>query len=214
MALRRRDLVLLAVFLTLALALVYTFRYMSAQNDHGTEAAAGHRIVIVPPSGNLSANYRNTLVQSVEGIVGELSFLTGGKVSSSMIRVATPENISSSLSWQWDGDSFIVFTKGVENRVIVFFKNKTVILEYNSSRGLAAVSDRLLVELAGDLVLGTDSKREYLVLVHPVRGNRVGIVWVGGLSLEQVKGVPVTYPGGKLSQKDLIEMISGVGVGW
>ncbi len=209
---RSRDLALLITLLLLAVVLAYTFRYLNTQRSHEAEAV-GHKIVIVAPSGNLSVEYENTLVQSVEGIIGELSFLTGGKVSSSMIQVVTFENISSGSNQEGE-NSFIIFIKGAENRVMISPQNRTVMLEYNSPKGLAAVSDRLLMEMAKDLVLGLDHKREYLVLVHPVKGNKVGIVWVGSLSLEQVGKVPVVYLGEKLSQKELIEMISGIKVGW
>ena len=208
---RSKDLALLIIFLFLAIVLAYAFRYLSVQSGHETGPVSGHKIVIVAPSGNLSAEYENTLVQSVEGIVGELSFLTGGKVSGDMIQVVTYKDIPSAGNGE---NSFIIFTKGAENKVVVFPDNKTIILEYTSSKGLAAVSDRLLIEMARNLVLGVDSKREYLVLVHPVKGNKVGIVWIGGLSLTQVEKIPVAYSGEKLSQRALIEMISGVKVEW
>ncbi|MGC8933249.1 MAG: hypothetical protein ACP5LQ_08175 [Candidatus Methanodesulfokora sp.] len=122
---------------------------------------------------------RNYMVQGEASVIYLIQVL-----SRAGLRNVTVAN----LSRMPEADLYLVFVSGEEK---VVFEGRKMTVSASSSEGLAAATDRLLLEITKNLSLGLDPKREFLVIVDPSSGKQFGIPWLGGLSMERAMRVPV-----------------------
>ncbi len=129
-----------------------------------------------------------------------LSFFSGGQLNETNLLagpIGSTEGVNSS----------IVLKPSKTPKVIVYAHNRTVILEGDYKYGLFAAVDRFLLLFSGKYAIGLDTSRRYLTIIHPDKGTKYGIPWLGGLSIEEVRGVPVEYHG--TDQADVMDLILG-----
>ncbi len=130
-----------------------------------------------------------------------LSFFSEGKLNETNLAVG-------SLSEVERGNVTVVIRLADETSVRVFTSNSTVLVQGKDQEGLFAATDRLLLAVAGEYAIDLDSSRSYLRVVHPSRGHQVGLPWLGGYSLSQVRGVPVHFEGNVDLRKFLLGPLS------
>jgi len=128
-----------------------------------------------------------------------LSFFSGGKINETNIAVGPLGSVK-------EGNVTIVLRVSDETSIRVFLSNSTVLVQGKDQDGLFAATDRLILAIAGDYALDLDSSRNYLLVVRPSDGRRVGLQWLGGYSIQQVKRVPIYVHGG---QVNLMQFILG-----
>ncbi|MEM4476929.1 MAG: hypothetical protein QXH90_00975 [Candidatus Korarchaeum sp.] len=127
-----------------------------------------------------------------------LSFFSGGLNETSLA--------VGSLGEVERGNVTILIRLADENSVAVFKDNSTVVVQGRDQEGLFAATDRLVLAVAGEYALDLDSSRKYLRVVHPSRGHQVGLPWLGGYTVQQVKRVPMHVYGGEVN---LMEFLLG-----
>lgn len=120
-----------------------------------------------------------------------LSFFSGGKINETNLAVG-------SLGEVERGNVTIIVRLADETSVIAFPENSTLVVQGRDQDGLFAATDRLVLAIAGDYALDLDDSRSYLIVVHPSRGHRVGLPWLGGYTIPQVRAVPLRVMGGEL----------------
>lgn len=176
---------------TLALALVLRAPPPSEEKPKGS-----WKITIAYPS---SESLPGGVALSSYSITMCLSFFSEGRVNETNLAVGSLDGVER-------GNVTIVIRLADETSVVVFKENSTVIVQGKDENGLLAATDRLVLAIAGDYALDLDSSRNYLRVVHPSRGHQVGLPWLGGYTLQQVKRVPVRVYG---NQVDLMRFLLG-----
>lgn len=189
-----RAKLLIAVLLALTLVLVLT---MIPRAPKVEEKPKGSWKVTIayPPSGSLPGG----IALSSYSITMCLSFFSEGRVNETNLAVG-------SLSEVERGNVTIIIRLFDETSVLVFPNNSTVVVQGRDQEGLFAATDRLVLAVAGEYALDLDSSRNYLRVVHPSGGHQVGLPWLGGYTLQQVKRVPIRVHGG---QVDLMKFLLG-----
>jgi len=170
--LRKYILILVAVFL----AVLLIFIAAKTQQPSRKAQPSGILLCVAYDPSLDRPDTRNYMVQGETSVIYLIQVLSRGGLGN-----VTLCNIS-------EADLYLILTSGEEK---VEFSGRRMIVSANSSEGLAAAVDRLLLEISKNLSLGLDQKREYLVIVDPNSGKQFGIPWLGGLSLERVLRVPV-----------------------
>ncbi|MCS7102439.1 MAG: hypothetical protein NZ992_00985 [Candidatus Korarchaeum sp.] len=177
---------LLAALLISALALALVFALRVPPREE--EPKGSWRITIAYPT---SESLPGGVALSSYSITICLSFFSEGKVNETNLAVG-------SLSEVERGNVTIVIRLADETSVMVFKENSTVVVQGKDQEGLFAATDRLVLAVAGDYALDLDSSRNYLRVVHPSRGHQVGLPWLGGYTLQQVRRVPIYSQGGQV----------------
>lgn len=126
-----------------------------------------------------------------------LSFFSEGKLNETSLVVGKIGEVR-------NANATVVIRLSNETSVRVFLSNSTVLVQGKDEDGLFAATDRLLLEIAGDYALDLDSSGKYLRVVHPSRGHQVGLPWLGGFTVQQVKRVPVYVHGGQADLRTLL----------
>ena len=126
-----------------------------------------------------------------------LSFFSGGQLNETDLLVGPLGEIGGA-------NSTLLLKFGPETRIDVFSDNRTVIISGAGTEGLFKATNRLLLAMAGEFSLGLDSTGKYLIVVHPSKGHKVGLQWIGGYSVEDVRRVPIKYHGERVELRELI----------
>ncbi len=129
-----------------------------------------------------------------------LSFFSGGKLNETSILVGPLGTVP-------QGNVTLVITLSGDTSVHIFPRNSTVRIQGSSQKGLFAATDRLILALAGEYALDLDETKNYLIIVHPKQGSKVGLQWLGKIPISQVRRVPIYVHGEK--SVDLRKMMLG-----
>lgn len=185
---------LIAVLLTLILVLTLATILRAPTIEEKPKGS--WKVTIAYPS---SEQLPGGIALSSYSITMCLSFFSEGRVNETNLAVG-------SLSDVERGNVTIIVRLFNETSVLVFPNNSTVVVQGRDQEGLFAATDRLVLAVAGEYALDLDGSRNYLRVVHPSRGHQVGLPWLGGYTLQQVKRVPIRVYGG---QVDLMRFLLG-----
>ncbi|RSN70020.1 hypothetical protein D9Q81_01515 [Candidatus Korarchaeum cryptofilum] len=155
---------------------------------HEERPKGSWNVTIAYPAGQSSGG----IALSSYSITLTLSFFSGGKINNTNIAVG-------SLGTVKEGNVTIVLRISNETSIRIFSSNSTVVVQGKDQDGLFAATDRLILAIAGDYALDLDSSRNYLLVVRPSDGKSVGLQWLGGYSIQQVKRVPIYVHGGQVN---------------
>lgn len=126
-----------------------------------------------------------------------LSFLSGGKINETSIIVGPLGIIP-------QGNVTLLIELSNETSIQVFTQNSTVRIQGKDQNGLYAATDRLMLALAGEYALGLDETKNYLLLVDPRQGKKVGLQWLGGLPISKVREVRIYFHGKEVDLRELL----------
>ncbi len=129
-----------------------------------------------------------------------LSFFSGGMLNETSILVGPLGTVP-------QGNVTLVITLSGGTSVHIFPSNSTVRIQGDSQKGLFAATDRLILAIAGEYALDLDETKNYLIIVHPRQGSKVGLQWLGRLPISQVRRVPIYIHGER--SVDLRKMMLG-----
>ncbi len=186
----------IAVFVIAILA--YTSLFMT--ENKGNYESKSWKISIVYPRNATGIEGSGALGISTYTISLTISFFSGGQLNETNL-MAGP------LGFTEIGNSSIILRPAKTPKVIVYTNNRTVIIQGDYKSGLYAAVDRFLLLFSGKYAIGLDSSKKYLTIIHPDKGTKYGIPWLGKFSVEEVKRVPVEFHGS--SEVNLMDLILG-----
>ncbi len=196
---RKRVVLILVPLLIFVVALLF---YVTSRGESTPDYNSTYwRISILYPMNATEIKGSGTLGISTYTITLTVGFFSGGQLNESNL-LAGPIGITEV------GNSSIVLKPSKTPKVTIFTQNRTVIVEGDYKSGLMAAVDRFLLMFSGKYAIGLDSSRKYLTVVHPDKGTRYGLPWLGGFTEEEVKRVPVVIYG-EDKNVNLMDLILG-----
>ncbi len=113
-----------------------------------------------------------------------ISFFSKGRLNETSIHVGPLGTVPR-------GNVTVVLSLSGGTGVMVFTKNSTIRLQGKDQNGLFAATDRVILAIAGEYALDLDESGNYLIVIHPDQGNKVGLQWLGKIPISLVKRVPI-----------------------
>ena len=126
-----------------------------------------------------------------------LSFFSGGRLNETSIYVGPLGTVPT-------GNVTLVLTFSEETSVRIFTANSTVLIQGKDQEGLFAATDRLILTIAGEYALDLDKTGNYLIVVHPEQGHKVGLQWLGRLPISKVRRVPIYLHGEAVNLRKML----------
>ena len=179
---------LIAYVLLPILLFIFILLYSSSahRDNMPTYANKKWKIAIVYPESATGIKGSGALGISTYTISLTLSFFSGGQLNETNLLAGPIGSVG-------EVNSSIVLRPSKAPKVLIYAHNRTVIIEGDYKSSLFAAVDKFLLLFSGKYAIGLDSSRKYLTIVHPDKGTKYGIPWLGGFSIEEVKRVPVEY---------------------
>ena len=183
-----RRLILLSVILVAALAIAAYSLLPKGTPDSVAGGNGTWRVTITYPLNQTMMEGSGGIGLSSYALTLTLSFFSEGRLNESNIVVGPLGTVPR-------GNVTLVISFSNETSVRIFTRNSTIRVQGRNQKELFAATDRLILAVAGEYALGLDEGRNYLVIVHPERGHKVGLQWLGKLPIPSVRRVPIFLHG-------------------
>ncbi len=188
------------LLITAAIALVILLAYFLALQRNEKPKGEIWSVTIAYPINQTMKEGSGSLGLSSYALTMAMSFFSGGKLNETNIHVGPLGTVPA-------GNVTIVLSLSGGTGVNIFTKNSTVRLQGKDQDGLYAATDRVILAIAGEYALDLDESGNYLIVVHPEQGNKVGLQWLGKFPISLIRKVPVYLHDSK--EVNLRKMILG-----
>ncbi len=192
-----RYLVIILISLAVIALVTYSF-FLGPEDNNGPREGVSWIVTISYPINTTMKEGSGSIGLSSYAVTMTLSFFSGGKLNESSFMVGPLGTVP-------PGNATVVFSLSNETSIKIFVPNSTVLIQGRNPEELFAATDRLILEIAGEYALDLDSARQYLIVVHPSKGHKVGLPWLGKLPTSVARRVPIFVYGGRISSlRDLL----------
>ena len=190
---------LVAIVVSLAVIALVTYSFfLSPESNKRPKEGVSWVVTVSYPINTTMKEGSGSIGLSSYAVTMTLTFFSGGKLNESSFLVGPLGTVPV-------GNVTIIFSLSNETSIKIFAPNSTVLIQGRNQEELFAATDRLILEVAGEYALDLDSARQYLIVVHPSKGHKVGLPWLGRIPTSVAKRVPIFVYGGRISSlRDLL----------
>ncbi len=171
--------IVILVVILLAVTSVYLFTLNREKPKKVTWS-----VTITYPLNQTMKKGSGSLGLSSYALTSAISFFSKGRINETNIYVGPLGTVPR-------GNVTVVLSLSGGTGVAVFTKNSTIRLQGRDQNGLFAATDRVILAIAGEYALDLDESGNYLVVIHPEQGRKVGLQWLGKFPISLVKKVPI-----------------------
>jgi len=185
------------VIAVIASAIIIAYSLTLQGHENSPNSAPKWSVTITYPLNQTMKEGSGGIGLSSYALTMALSFFSGGRLNETSIYVGPLGTVPT-------GNVTLVLTFSEETSVRIFTANSTVLIQGKDQEGLFAATDRLILTIAGEYALDLDKTGNYLIVVHPEQGHKVGLQWLGRLPISEVRRVPIYLHGEAVNLRKML----------